>query len=155
MKYEQPFEVEFIHRTLNLLKQYDSIDDTLKYEHTLFLNLCVGLLIIPQNAYFNKFKCLETVIVTQEEWGIEPNHISFGEKDIHNVIRHIRNSISHKRFEFISQDSHNITHIKIWDIKINKDTNKKEPSFNAKFSINEFRNFVINITEYALKNFAK
>lgn len=150
MKYNAPFEKEFICRTLELLKQYETCCDANKYEDTLFLNLCVGLLIMPQQTYFNQFKVLENTIVNNNEWGINPTNIDAGEKDIFNIIRHIKNSISHKRFKLISENSFDITHIEIHD-KVRLDDN--EFSFAAKFPITNFKNFVIKITEYALKNF--
>ena len=151
MKYDAPFEKEFICRTLELLKQYETCCGTVKYEDTLFLNLCVGLLIMPQQTYFDQFKVLEHTIVDKINWGINVNDIDVGEKDVFNIIKHIRNSISHKRFELISENSYDITHININD-KVHRDD--KEFSFSAKFPIADFKNFVINITEYALRNFA-
>lgn len=151
MKYEESFEKEFICRTLKLLKQYETCCGTTKYEETLFLNLCVGLLIMPQQTYFDQFKVLEHTIVDKIYWGINADNIDTGEKDVFNIIRHIKNSISHKRFELISENSYDITHIKIND-KVHRDD--KEFSFAARFPITDFKNFVINITEYALKNFA-
>lgn len=105
---------------------------------------------MPQQTYFDKFKILERTIVNKSYWGINSNNIDTGERDIFNIIRHIRNSISHKRFEHINENSYDITHIKIHD-KVHRDD--KEFSFVAKFPITDFKNFVINITEYALKNF--
>lgn len=151
MKYDAPFEKEFICRTLDLLKQYETCCGTIKFEDTLFLNLCVGLLIIPQQTYFEQFRFLENTIVDKNNWGINTNDIDAGEKDVFNIIRHIRNSISHKRFELISENSYDITHIKIND-KVHRDD--KEYSFEAKFLITDFKNFVIKISEYALRNFA-
>jgi hypothetical protein len=151
MKYEESFEKEFISRTLKLLRQYETSCGITKYEDTLFLNLCVGLLIIPQQAYYDQFQSLQHTFVDKKEWSIDIRMISVGEKDVYNIIRHIRNSISHKRFELISENSYDITHIKIND-KVHRDD--KEYSFAAKFPIADFKNFVINITEYALKNFA-
>lgn len=151
MKYDSPFEKEFICRTLKLLKQYETCCSTTKYEETLFLNLCVGLLIMPQQTYFDQFKVLEHTNVDKIHWGINADNIDTGEKDVFNIIRHIKNSISHKRFELISENSYDITHIKIND-KVHRDD--KEFSFAARFPITDFKNFVINITEYALKNFA-
>ena len=154
MKYDAPFEKEFICRTLELLKQYEICCGTTKYEDTLFLNLCVGLLIMPQQTYFNQFKVLKHTIVDKINWGINVNNIDVGEEDVFNIIRHIRNSISHKRFELISENSCEITHIVVKDKGIDKSTNNIIQTFEAKFPMADFKNFVINITEYALKNFA-
>lgn len=154
MKYNAPFEKDFICRTLELLKQYETCFRTVKYEDTLFLNLCVGLLIMPQQTYFNQFKVLEHTIVDKINWGINVNNIDVGEEDVFNIIRHIRNSITHKRFELISENSCEITHIVVKDKGKDKSTNNIIQTFEAKFPMADFKNFVINITEYALKNFA-
>ena len=154
MKYDAPFEKEFISRTLKLLRQYETSCGITKYEDTLFLNLCVGLLIIPQQAYYDQFQSLQHTFVDKKEWSIDIRMISVGEKDVYNIIRHIRNSISHKRFELISENSCEITHIVVKDKGIDKSTNNIIQTFEAKFPMADFKNFVINITEYALKNFA-
>lgn len=154
MKYDVPFEKEFICRTLELLKQYETCCGTVKYEDTLFLNLCVGLLIMPQQTYFYQFKVLEHTIVDKINWGINAYNIDTGEKDVFNIIKHIRNSISHKRFKLVSENSSEITHIIVKDKGRDKSTNKIIQTFEGKFPITDFKNFVINITEYALKNFA-
>lgn len=154
MKYEESFEKEFISRTLKLLRQYETSCGITKYEDTLFLNLCVGLLIIPQQAYYDQFQSLQHTFVDKKEWSIDIRMISVGEKDVYNIIRHIRNSISHKRFELISENSCEITHIVVKDKGIDKSTNNIIQTFEAKFPMADFKNFVINITEYALKNFA-
>ena len=154
MKYNAPFEKEFICRTLELLNQYETCCGTPKYEYTLFLNLCVGLLIIPQQAYFDQFKALERTIVNKNEWGINTEDIYTGEIDIFNVIRHIRNSISHKRFELVSENSSEITHIIVKDEGIDNRSIKIIQTFNAKFPITDFKDFVIGITECALRNFS-
>ena len=150
MKYEESFEKEFISRTLKLLRQYETSCSITKYEDTLFLNLCVGLLIIPQQAYYDQFKPLQHTSVDKKEWSIDIQMISVGEKDVYNIIRHIRNSISHNRFELISKNSYEITHIIVKD-KIHDDS--KDFSFDAEFPITIFKDFVIKVAEYALKNF--
>lgn len=150
MKYKESFEKEFISRTLKLLRQYETSCGITKYEDTLFLNLCVGLLIIPQQAYYDQFQSLQHPFVDKKEWSIDIRMISVGEKDVYNIIRHIRNSISHKRFELISENSYDITHIIVKD-KIHD--NSKDLSFYAEFPITIFKDFVIKVAEYALNNF--
>ena len=150
MKYEESFEKEFISRTLKLLRQYETSCGITKYEDTLFLNLCVGLLIIPQQAYYDQFQSLQRTFVDKKEWSIDIRMISVGEKDVYNIIRHIRNSISHKRFELTSENSYEITHIIVKD---KRHDNSRGFSFYAEFPITIFKDFVIKVAEYALNNF--
>lgn len=136
------------------MRQYETSCGITKYEDTLFLNLCVGLLIIPQQAYYDQFQSLQHTFVDKLHWGINAYNIDTGEKDVFNIIKHIRNSISHKRFKLVSENSSEITHIIVKDKGRDWSTKKIIQTFEAKFPMADFKNFVINITEYALKNFA-
>lgn len=111
-------ELDFINRTKAIIKQYDSfqIVEKEKFEVTLLLNCLVGLLILPQQHWFDS---LPTVIVSQKEWGINPNHISSikeGEtKNIKDIARHLRNSIAHYEFVAFDNSSNQISSIKFKD----------------------------------------
>ena len=105
---------------------------------------------MPQQAYFDQFKALERTIVNKNKWGINAEDIYTDEKDVFNIIR---NSISHKRFELVSENSSEITHIIVKDEGIDHSSRKIIQTFNAQFPITDFRDFVIGITEYALRNF--
>jgi hypothetical protein len=95
-------EFDFIKRTKTILAQYDSfqIVEKDKYEVTLLINCLVGLLILPQQNWFDQ---LPTELTSQKEWGIKPEHISrmkSGEtKNVKDIARHLRNSIAHYKFE--------------------------------------------------------
>ncbi len=69
-------EFDFINRTKTIIEQYDNlqISEKEKFEITLMLNCLVGLLILPQQNWFDS---LPAVLVSQKEWGIAEKHISF------------------------------------------------------------------------------
>ena len=56
MNMEQKYSTDFIERTQKLLEQYDKLflKNSEKFEVTLLLNACVGLLIICTEKYDNK-----------------------------------------------------------------------------------------------------
>lgn len=95
-------EYDFINRTKTIIEQYEKleIDKGDKFEVTLLLNCLVGLLILPQQNWFNS---LPHDLVSQKEWGIDEKHISTikkGEtKNVKDVARHLRNSIAHYNFK--------------------------------------------------------
>lgn len=62
MEYKNIFEIEFIQRTQEIVNGYQ-----IPFENTLFINACVGLLIIPQQSLFNH---LPTEVVSADKWGI-------------------------------------------------------------------------------------
>ena len=145
MMYKEKFEKEFISRTIVLLKQYEKcrcINTEHRYENTLFLNLCLGLLIIPKQAYDAEFKLLRKEKITKEFWGIKAD---LGEYNVYDVIRHMRNGIAHSRCEFLSKDNKTITHISIKDV----DRDESE-TFNVTLTIQEFTKFVLSVYNYII-----
>lgn len=133
-------ELDFVCRTKKIIEQYDKleIENGEKFEVTLFINCMVGLLIIPQQKLFDK---LPTVVIDKANWGIDPNVIKIGEKDICNVARHLRNSISHYNFNSFSLNDE-IEGFEFTDI------NKQEKTtFKAQIKISELKVFVEKLIE--------
>lgn len=113
-------EFDFVERTKRIIEQYDSltIPEKDKFEVTLLLNCLVGLLILPQQNWYDN---LPSEIISQKEWGITPEHISFikrGEtKNIKDISRHLRNSVAHYRFKAFDNSSNKISRIKFEDFE--------------------------------------
>ena len=134
-------EFDFIERTHKTLKQYQelNIDEKDKYEVTLFLNCFVGLLIVPQQKWFND---LPTILITKDEWGIAPNELNFGNinkrKNIRNIAIHLRNSVSHYNFHFQSTNQR-ISSIRFEDFQ---DHNKIIKTFDATINVEDLQKFI-------------
>ena len=113
-------EFDFVERTKKIIEQYDSltIPEKDKFEVTLLLNCLVGLLILPQQNWYDN---LPSEIISQKEWGIAPEHISFikhGEtKNIKDISRHLRNSVAHYRLKAFDNSSNKISRIKFEDFE--------------------------------------
>ena len=136
-------EFDFIERTKTIIEQYDAIKDSTKYEVTLFMNCFIGLLILPQQHWYDK---LPDIGISEKEWGISPDDISFikkcEKKDINNISRHLRNSISHYRFTAFKDDSNNISKISFHD------NNKHDvKTFEATLSVSSLKKFVFRFSE--------
>jgi hypothetical protein len=138
-------EFDFVDRTRKIIEQYDksAIPKKDKFEVTLFLNCLIGLLILPQQYWYDD---LPTEIISQKEWGISPEHISLmkqGEtKNIKDISRHLRNSISHYRFKAFENSSAEISRIQFEDI--DQSGNK---TFEATIPLGNLRQFVIKLSE--------
>ena len=66
---------DFISRTQKILEQYDKSSIEMKYEKTLFMNCCIGLLVVPQQwndkndpTIYNKISLSGQV--DESDWGI-------------------------------------------------------------------------------------
>ena len=142
MEYKNIFEIEFIQRTQEIVNGYQ-----IPFENTLFINACVGLLIIPQQSLFNH---LPTEVVSADKWGIADTDISCikePNKSVKNVARHIRNAIAHDGIRFGSDNGKDITHIKITDWK---DERHKTETFMAVIEVTKFKTFVWAFAQFAL-----
>jgi len=145
MSYYLHQEFDFVERTKKIIEQYDSltIPEKDKFEVTLLLNCFVGLLILPQQKWYDN---LPTEIVSQKEWGIAPEHISFikqgEEKNIKNISRHLRNSVAHYRFKAFNNSSNKISRIKFEDFE--QSGNK---TFEALIPLANLRQFTNKLTD--------
>ena len=113
MEYKNIFEIEFIQRTQEIVNGYQ-----IPFENTLFINACVGLLIIPQQSLFNH---LPTEVVSADKWGIADTDIS--------CIKEPNKSVSEMPLHMMESDSGAITektlHILKSQIGKTKDTKQK------------------------------
>ncbi|MCH5335472.1 MAG: hypothetical protein J1D86_06705 [Alistipes sp.] len=142
MKYSDVFEVEFIERTKAIIDGYNT-----PFENTLFINACVGLLILPEQRLYNH---LPKDVVSEKDWGISPDTIKVEKnKDVQNTARHIRNAISHNGVLFASENGVDITHVRITDYK---DYNHTTESFRMEIPVDKFKKFVMTFAQFALDN---
>lgn len=139
MEYKDRFEKEILTRTLNIWDNYSG-----PFEETLFLNLCVGLLIIPKESLYN---LLPTEDVSISNWDIDPSWITFeknNDKTVKTTIRHIRNAIAHNGIAFVGLNAV-IACVEIEDKDISRQT-----SFTMRLDISNFKDFVLKVARLAL-----
>jgi c-di-AMP phosphodiesterase-like protein len=149
MSYYKKQEFDFVSRTKEIIKQYESnqVPQEKKYEVTLLLNCFVGLLMLPQKEWSNNYP---TELITEEKWGINPDWITFcSQKTVNEVARHIRNSVAHYRFVAFDDTSKEIDRIKFEDYKCYKKDNQdiEEKTFEAIISIDNLRKFIYKLTD--------
>jgi hypothetical protein len=149
MGYYENQDLDFVKRTKEIIEQYDSfqLNTDEKYEVTLLLNCFVGLLILPQQKLFDE---LPTTLINSRDWGISPNDIetiidnrrNIEEKNVRNIARHLRNSISHYRFTAYPASVDAIKEIEFLDY-LNDKTTK---SFEVTITIDNLRIFINKIS---------
>lgn len=138
-------EFDFVERTKKIIEQYDNLKlpEKDKFEVTLLINCLVGLLILPQQNWYDS---LPTEIISQKEWGIGTEHISSikqGEtKNVKDILRHLRNSVSHYRFKAFDNSTNKISRIQFEDFDQNK--NK---TFEALIPLANLRKFTDRLSD--------
>ena len=128
-----------------------------KYDSTLLLNCCVGLLVLPQQLWFD--------LLTQEplvtgNWGVKDSDISLlgrnnrKDKTVQNLAYHLRNSISHIRFQAFSDSNNDIDRIIFKDYI---DSSKRIQTLEAAISIDCLQTFLnkLSITMLDIMDQAK
>jgi len=143
--YKRQPEIDFIRRTYEILHGYRG-----KYNVTLLINCCIGLLILPKEKWD---KNLPIGDINQNEWGISPNDIKIAtDYKINEVVRHLRNSIAHYRYTF-SYDSTNkkITEITFKDMQ-NRATHN---NFELTISVKNFKKFLYKFSQTMLNKMEK
>lgn len=139
-------EFDFINRTKSIISQYSDCKLSEKFEVTLLLNCFVGLLILPQQHWLND---LPNDIINEKVWGIDPNTIKFiqdGEtKSVANIVRHLRNSIAHYRFQAFKDDKFEISEINFQDFA------GKDKSFEITISISKLNFFINKFSDFMLE----
>ena len=146
-------EFDFILRTQKIIEQYVllRIDPLEKYEVTLLINCFVGLLILPQQLWFNNLP--ETTLI-QKEWGINPTNIKILNQDdtksVKNVAKHLRNSVSHYHFSAFNDSNSNIKGIIFTDQNL-----RGKENFKAELSIEEIKIFIIKLSNFVLETMKK
>lgn len=148
---------EFIFRTRQILDQYEQ---NCNYEKTLFLNCCVGLLIMPQQYADHDKNISVDGLVDYENWGIDikkikTNRLGRGNdiNSIENIAYHIRNAICHYRLDIMKCNAEDIENVHIID-KGGDDANAPI-TFDLELSFDDFRKFVLKYAdklEEKLKN---
>jgi len=148
-------DLDFVTRTQELLVQYDEMekDSQKKYEITLLINCFVGLIIVPQSKWNDSISPEE---ISSERWGIDPSMISICKdgklvdepKNLRNVARHLRNSISHYHFEIVNNSNHEIGSIKFQDFLPN---NERNETFELTIEIEPLKKFLLKFSEEMIR----
>ena len=138
MQYEK-FKRDFIIRTKeNLLK----ITEQNGYEVTQLINSSIGLLIVPEQKFYNEIDNSFVNEATLNEINLcidSKNKMSLKE-----IVRHLRNSISHSRIKF-ENDNGKISKILFEDRVENTTT------FYAKIGVELYEKFVLEFSNNIVK----
>lgn len=144
MAFEEQFELDFMKRTLKLVKQYKG-----PYDATLLLNCLLGLLIVPKESSIDKIPY--DPISNISKWGISPNSIkSFGAATNRNpkpdtlrgIIWNLRNALCHSHFKPIHKNR-----------QVNGFEFSDNTGFKAVIDIKEICCFVETLANYLVKQF--
>jgi hypothetical protein len=99
-----------------------------------------GLILVPQQVFFDKIPHIDYSVVDKTKWGDfqinkweKKKNANVEDKTLHNIFRHIRNSLAHNRYE-VKED--------LTFIFKDQDNNDTPIHTEIEFSINDLQKFV-------------
>lgn len=152
-------QYNFIKKTQEIIVQYGKLNlpESKEYDITLLLNASVGLLFIAQQKYNSSFTNIEHEPALNN-WPYIENKVSIcrkynkGTKRVENesitiksVCRHIRNSIAHCNFRYVTNNADRVIEIVFDDYSHNDHT------FHLQIEVEDFSNIAIAISNFILK----
>lgn len=144
---------DFTRRSQEIIDQYERLilPDFKKYEVTLLLNLCVGLLFVAHQGHSSK---LPKTKLKTPQWGINPSNVLCCKRykqetksivderiTIQNVTKHIRNSIAHYRFKIQNGSDQTISSIRF------QDEFEGLQTFDLTLSVKDFKTFALEVSK--------
>lgn len=142
-------QIDFLDRTIELCKDLSQKTNS---ENTLFLNLCLGLLIAPQQWEKDSL-CQIQDNIDKQSWFINPDIIQLNKPKIpgidplsvENVAYHFRNCLCHHHFTVMDNGT------EINQISIQDYAGDGGPlTFDCSMSFQEFKSFVLKYAEEKL-----
>ena len=143
MEYRK-IESDFIKRTLSIIEEYSGDNEV-----TLLINCCIGLLVLPKEKYKNLPKSSSDS--DYNVWGLSKDNIQFGSIEyrnykISNIIRRMRNGVSHFNIVTLPNGSGNISTLKISD----KDPRNSANTFSIEIQIENLKHFLTKLANHVL-----
>lgn len=136
---------EFVERTKKILNKKS------KYEDTLFINCCVGLLFIPQQIAKDNHSIAIIEAINSAEWGIDPKACKpntsakgYQKDSVENIARHFRNAIAHGHFDLVDCNAGKTT---LESIHITDYNTNNQLTFDLTLSMEDFKKFVKKYSE--------
>jgi hypothetical protein len=141
---------DFIERTIAIVRGNHQGKET-----TLLINCMLGMLVFIEEKYPERIQSAEYTT-----WGISKGSVTLckdkggnNSSDIKDVVRHLRNSVSHGYFEVENIGKNEITHIEFKDCP--RGNTKKPENFEASISVDELEPFLLKFSESILEDLKK
>jgi hypothetical protein len=146
MDYQKEFIVDFARRTRANLEFIERAADPSVYEVTQLFNSMLGLLVFPQQSYMDRIPETSLHDLVNSGWpAIKVIKGSPSFDNLRQLIRMLRNGVSHCNVEFMADDMKQITGLRIWNHEGGNRRNGK--NWEAELSIEDLRTIAFKFIE--------
>ncbi len=135
MEYQNLIE-DFARRTRDNLRQLQALKSSGAdvYEVTALVNSMLGLLVFPQQRYVDSIPETPIEELSRQGWPIPAVVGSFPQvSNLRQLVRHLRNAISHFNVEFFSDGAGQIAGLVVWNV----DPRSKRTTWKARLSVSD------------------
>lgn len=146
MDYQKDFIVDFAKRTRTNLEFIEQAKNTEVFEVTQLFNSMLGLLVFPRQSYFDRIPETPLRDLVTNGWPVIK--IIRGQtqcETLNQLIRMLRNGISHCNVEFIADEARQLTGLRIWNHE--RGDRRHGKNWEAELSIQELRSVAFKFIE--------
>lgn len=146
MDYQKEFIVDFAKRTRANLEFIECNKSSDVFEVTQLFNSMLGLLVFPQQSYMNRIPETPLQDLVNSGWptiNVIKGSASFD--NLRQLIRMLRNGVSHCNVEFIADNKNQLIGLKVWNHEGGKKQNPK--NWEAELSIHDLRTIAFKFIE--------
>lgn len=106
------------------LRKIQSSDKNIEvYEVTQLINSMLGLLVFPEQKFFNRIPQTPLTELVNQGWPIPKVEGNYPQVDnLRELVRYLRNAITHFNVEFIADSSGQIDGLRVWNINPRTET---------------------------------
>lgn len=146
MDYQKEFIIDFARRTRANLELIESAKRPDVFEVTQLFNSMLGLLVFPQQSYIDRIPKTPLRDLIDSGWpAIKIIKGDASYDNLQQLIRMLRNGVSHCNVTFIADNKNQLTGLKIWNHEGGKKHNPT--NWEAELSISDLRNIAIKFVE--------
>jgi hypothetical protein len=146
MMYKEVIQ-DFARRTRKNLEVLDQLhaEGREVYEVTQLVNSTLGLLVFPQQEYVDQIPRTPLDELSRDGWPIPKVKGQFEQvRDLNQLIRYLRNAITHFNIKFIGDGQNEIEVLRVW----NEDRGRK--TWEAVLSVSDLRGITERFIEFLL-----
>ena len=146
MDYQKVFIIDFAKRTRANLEFIEGAADSNVFEVTQLFNSMLGLLVFPQQSYMDRIPETPLHELVNSGWpAINVIKSSPSFNNLRQLIRMLRNGVSHCNVEFIADHKNQLIGLKIWNHEGGNSRNPK--NWEAALSIQDLRTIAFKFIE--------
>lgn len=145
MMYEEVIQ-DFAQRTrrnLPVIEQLEKDGEDV-FATTQLVNSCLGLLVFPQQTFVNNIPTTPLSELANQGWPI-PTVVGNDDQvsDLRQLIRYLRNAISHFNIQFIGNGANEIRVLRVW----NTDPRNERMTWQAELSVADLRKIALMFSD--------